>query len=244
MKSSGALLAMPLVYEKTNPSGPHVRSLFLANSQKLQSPERRRDAMFMHCVLGNFRMLRVWCLVGLLLTFIVPAKAATTVFASSVYSSTGTVTNAANSFGASDGSNATVARNAVLTLNIGKGVAGTNFLVTGVRTGTAGTNIRVSLGAIVGGVATFSATQNFTLASGTSSFNFSAACAGFGVQGCTLMRVQVTGPVSSSFALDGISGISATPEPSAWALMILAFIGVAWRLKSVRSNSRQMLAFA
>lgn len=60
----------------------------------------------------------------------------------------------------------------------------------------------------------------------------SAFCTGLG--GCDVFVVQAFGG-GTTLALD--SAIGPNPEPSAWALMILGFIGVAGRLKALRRNN-------
>lgn len=68
---------------------------------------------------------------------------------------------------------------------------------------------------------------------------FEASCDALG--GCNSFRIG-----NSTFSQNGarfdVSVVGATPEPSVWALMILAFAGLAARLKQVRAGRR--LAFA
>jgi hypothetical protein len=40
-----------------------------------------------------------------------------------------------------------------------------------------------------------------------------------------------------AFRLDGVAGVAATPEPGVWALMLMGFGAVAWRLKRQRRAS-------
>lgn len=179
-------------------------------------------------------MLRVWVLVAILLTFLVPAKAATTVYGVGVFAQSGTVTNSAAALGVADGLTAAIARNSSLTLLLGLAATGANVTVTGVRSGPGGT-VSVALGAVVAGVPVFTAGQTFPGAGGTATFDFSAGCAAISSSGCTLMRVGVAGgPPFLTFGLDGVSGVSVAPEPEAALLLLLAGLGVGLRLKAVR----------
>lgn len=68
-----------------------------------------------------------------------------------------------------------------------------------------------------------------------STLAFDAACQALG--GCNAARLG-----NSTFSQTGarfdISNVGATPEPGAWALMILGFVGVAARLKAARRKAR------
>lgn len=93
------------------------------------------------------------------------------------------------------------------------------------------------------GAGGFSALNNslVTLTVGTNILSPTAAqsafCAGLG--GCDVFIVQAWGG-GTTFRLDGTLGpsmLGPNPEPSAWALMILGFVGVAWRLKQKRRSA-------
>lgn len=87
------------------------------------------------------------------------------------------------------------------------------------------------------GAGWFSALNNraVTLAAGVNLLPVSAAQSAFctGLGGCDVFVVQAFGG-GTSFGLD--SALGPNPEPSAWALMILGFIGVAGRLKMLRQR--------
>lgn len=67
--------------------------------------------------------------------------------------------------------------------------------------------------------------------------SFSAACSAIG--GCNSVLLNVTG--AGGFVA---STVSSAPEPTVWALMILGFIGVAWRMKSMRGDMEASTAYA
>ncbi len=185
--------------------------------------------------------MRVRFLIAGLLLLTVPAQpaaAATTVFASSIFSASGSVLAPGNALGAANGASAQILRVAGgsnLVLQLSQATTGLNTILNGQRQ-TLGSNVQVAIGAIIGGVATFSA--NSALPAGLGSlhtFDLSAACSAISVTGCSLLRISVNGAPGSGFLLDGISGVAAAPEPAAWALMLLGFGAVAWRLKRQRA---------
>jgi hypothetical protein len=166
-----------------------------------------------------------------------PAVAATTVFAASVFSVTGSVTNAGNALGSADGSSTAILRTAggsELILQMSQATSGLTTLLNGARlTGT--TNVQIAVGEVIGGIATFS--TNIALPGGFGpgyALNLSTACATVSAAGCSLLRIRVNGAPGGGFMLDGVSGVAAAPEPSMWALMLLGFGAVAWRLKQRR----------
>lgn len=165
-----------------------------------------------------------------------PARAATTVYGDSIYDQSGPVVNPGGALGAADGNSAVITRPGELILALGGPTLDPNFVVNGVLTGRGG-QVRVALGAIVNGVAVFTANQNFR-GVGPQSFDFSTECASFSPLGCTLVRFTVTGSPAGVFTLDGVSSLASTPEPGQWALMILSFIMIAWRLKALRKLRR------
>lgn len=172
-------------------------------------------------------------LAAALLGFAAPSMAATTVYATSIYSQTNT-TNAGNALGVANGSTALIARPGTLVLTMSQATSGLNTVINGVRV-TANSNVQIAIGHVVGGVATFSA--NLALPAGFGSvhtLDFSAACALISSTGCSLLRIRVAGPPGSAFQLDGVSGVAAAPEPAAWALMLMGFGAVAWRMKQRR----------
>jgi hypothetical protein len=181
----------------------------------------------------------MWLLVALVLAAFgvaQPASAATTIYATSIYSQTNT-TNGANALGAMNGSVAVVGRNGNIVLQMSQAASGLTTVVNGVRV-TANSNVQVAIGHVVGGVAIFSG--NFALPAGFASvhtLDLSTACAAISSTGCSLLRIRVRGPAGVAFRLDGVSGVAATPEPDVWALMLMGFGAVAWRLKRQRRAS-------
>lgn len=174
-----------------------------------------------------------------------PAAAATTVFAGSVYQTTGTVIAPSNALGAPDSTTSTILRTAgagsSLVLLMSKATTGVSTMLFGQRQ-TAGTSVQIAIGEVIGGVATFSA--NIALPGGfgpTYALDLTAACASISPTGCSLLRIRVTGGPGGGFLLDGVSGVAAAPEPSFWLLAIVGFGGLAWRLNH-RRNARRLVA--
>ncbi|MFN3959319.1 MAG: PEP-CTERM sorting domain-containing protein [Parvularculaceae bacterium] len=163
-----------------------------------------------------------------------PAAAATTVFAANVYASSGNVANLGDVFGAPNGVSGRIgnpgqAGQAVF--GFLEALSGADLRLTAVAGGGATPTVFVSIGEIVGGVAVYSAETSFTGGAGVFAFDFSARCALISATGCSLVRVRTTG---GAFRLDAVSGVGAAPEPAAWALMLLGFGGVSWRMKQSR----------
>jgi hypothetical protein len=168
-----------------------------------------------------------------------PARAATTIFPVSVFSSSG-VADPSEAVGFPNGVSALIAPGGDIVLQYGFPLTGA--AVSPVVLPVAGFNIlAVSIGEVIAGVATFSG--EFVLVddgSGpTLSADLTSACAGVSATGCSLLRIRNAGSLlgSTGVLLDGVSGVTAAPEPAVWALMILGFIGTAWRLKSARRES-------
>jgi hypothetical protein len=169
-----------------------------------------------------------------------PARAATTVFAASVYSQTG-VTNANNALFNSNGAAALIAPGGDLVLRYNLPLTGQSIAATllPLATTPAFNILAVSIGEVIGGVATFSG--EFVLldagAGGTLNADLSALCSTVSASGCSLLRFRNAGSINSAGALiDSVSGVSNAPEPTTWALMLLGFAGVGWRLKAARSK--------
>jgi hypothetical protein len=175
---------------------------------------------------------------ALLAASAVPAAAATTVFATGVFAQSGQAANLANALGAANGTfarigNASFSGQAVY--SFADRLSGMNLQLTGIGGGGAPPAVFVSIGEIVGGVAVYSAETSFTGGAGVFTFDFLSRCALISSTGCSLVRVRT---LTGAFRLDGISGVGAAPEPAAWALMILGFCAVAWRLKRARRADR------
>lgn len=166
-----------------------------------------------------------------------PAAAATTVFASSVFGTTGLVVGAGAAVGPANGAFATILRvggGSNLILQMSQATTGFGAILTGQRL-TAGSNVQIAIGEVISGIATFS--TNVALPGGfgpTYSLDLSAACATVSATGCSLLRVRVNGAPGSGFLLDGVSGVAAAPEISIWGMLLLGFAFVAWRLKAQR----------
>lgn len=169
-----------------------------------------------------------------------PARAATSIFAASVFSQSGAVANAPNALGPADGAAAVVGAGGELVLQYANPLTGgavlANLLpVTGFNV------IAVSIGEVIGGVATFSG--EFVLVDDGSGAgvggDLTALCSGVSATGCSLLRLRNAGTLmgSTGFAVDGVSGVTTAPEPSVWALMILGFAGTAWRMKQRRREN-------
>jgi hypothetical protein len=170
-----------------------------------------------------------------------PARAATTIYASSVYSQTN-VLNAAGALFSPNGSAATILSGGDLVLQYAYPLTGQNIAATllALPSSPAFNFLAVSVGEIIGGVATFSAGSIPYVdmgAGGVFSADFSALCATVSATGCSLVRIQNLAAFGTPGALiDGVGGVSNAPEPAAWALMMLGFAGVGWRLKTARNR--------
>jgi hypothetical protein len=186
---------------------------------------------------------------ALLAASAVPAAAATTVYAAGVFSQGGQVANAANGLGAADGAFARIGNSisvgpfsivgqaGQVVYSFADALSGAGLQLTGLGGAPGVSSVFVSIGEIVGGVAVFSAETNFTGGAGVFSFDLSTQCSAISLTGCSLVRVRTAGGLGrGAFRLDGISGVGAAPEPSAWALMLLGFGAVAWRLQVEREK--------
>ena len=180
-----------------------------------------------------------------------PARAATTIYASSVFSQTN-VTNASNALFSADGGAAMILAGGELVLQYvnpltGGGVAATLLPFAG----PAANFVTVSVGEIIGGVATFSAGSLAFAdmgAGGVQNFDLTALCSTVSATGCSLLRIQnIAAFGTPGLLLDGVSGVTNAPEPAAWALMMLGFAGIGWRLKEARKrivNSARKTGFS
>lgn len=183
-----------------------------------------------------------------------PAAAATTVYATGVFSQSGQFANTANGLGAANGSFAqiggaisvfgvTIGQAGQAVYSFADALSGTGLQLTGLGGAPGVPLVFVSIGEIVGGVAVYSAETSFTGGAGVFGFDFSAQCSLISATGCSLVRVRTVGGLGRGvFRLDGISGVGSAPEPAAWALMLLGFGGVAWRLKSRRVHQAAIFA--
>lgn len=169
-----------------------------------------------------------------------PARAATTTYASSVYSQTG-VSNASAALYQPNGVGAVISSGGSLVLNFNNPLTGISIATTLLPLGAspAFNVLAVSIGEVIGGVATF--TGEFVIvdsgAGGVLSLpDFSTQCSAISATGCSLLQIRNAFSFNSAGALiDSVSGVSAAPEPAAWMMMMLAFGAIAWRLKSIRA---------
>ena len=185
------------------------------------------------------------------------ASASTTIYATGFSNVTGDVVSPGNFLGAADGTTGLIGNGLFstggLTLSFSEGVTGAGLTFTAAQTGFdpfTTSRVFVAIGEVVSGVATFSAETSF-IGSGGGTFNLdlSGQCSAISGTGCSLVSIRTEGggiitAINPGFALDGISGVSAAPEPSAWALMILAFAATGWRLKVLRKQPQFAANFA
>ena len=179
-----------------------------------------------------------------------PARAATTIYASSVFSQTN-VTNANSALFSANGTAALILSGGELVLQYNNPLTGAGIGAALLPfAGPAANFVAVSVGEIIGGVATFSAgSMSFADmgGGGVQSLNLTALCSSVSATGCSLVRIQNIAAIGTpGVLLDGISGVTNAPEPAAWALMMLGFAGIGWRLKEARkrlSNSARKTVF-
>lgn len=169
-----------------------------------------------------------------------PARAATTVYAASVFSETNVI-NANNALFAANGAAALVQSGGELVLQYANPLTGSSVAMSLLPfAGPAGNFVAISVGEIIGGIATFSAGSLAFAdmgAGGVQTFDLSALCSSVSGAGCSLLRIQNLASIGTpGLQLDGVSGVSNAPEPSAWALMMLGFAAVGWRMKSARGR--------
>ncbi len=177
-------------------------------------------------------------LVAILAAF--PARAAVTVFPSSVFSQTG-VTNANSALFSPNGAAALIAAGGELVLQYALPLTGAALTATFLpQAASPAFNIlAVSIGEVIGGVATFSGEFVLGDASGVQLADLSALCSSVSATGCSLLRFRNAFNFNSTGALlDGVSGVSNAPEPATWALMLLGFAAIGWKLKDARARGR------
>ncbi|MGF1543947.1 MAG: PEP-CTERM sorting domain-containing protein [Parvularculaceae bacterium] len=173
-----------------------------------------------------------------------PAKASTSFFGASVFSETG-VTDANLAIGAADGAGATIAAGGELVLDFGVPLTGEAVSLFALPT-DGFSFLSVSLGEVVGGVATFFPGSPLVglNAGGVLTTDVASSCSFAPGSSCSLIRIQnLFSTGGEGFVVDAVSAVSTVPEPGAWALMLLGFAGVAWRVKAARSTGVD-LAFA
>lgn len=174
--------------------------------------------------------------------------AATTVFADTVYAQAGVVTNSAGGLGAPDGGTAVVGGTVFfglvgtageVTYSFSAPVTGADVTLSAADSPLTST-IALAIGEIVSGTAVFSTEVTFVENTGGNfTFDLSSQCSAISLTGCSLLRIRNAGGfLQGTFALDGVSGVAATPEPRTWAFMILGFVMVASRLKASRRENQ------
>lgn len=179
-----------------------------------------------------------------------PARAATTIYAASVFSQTNVI-NASNALFSANGGAATILAGGDLVLQYANPLTGSGVAATLLPfAGPAANFVTISVGEIIGGVATFSAGSLAFAdmgAGGVQNLDLSALCSTISATGCSLLRIQnIASFGTPGVLLDGVSGVTNAPEPAAWALMMLGFAGIGWRLKEARkrkTNSARKAGF-
>lgn len=169
-----------------------------------------------------------------------PARAATTIYAASVFSQTN-VANANNALAAANGDAALIMSGGDLVLQYVHPLTGANLAATllPLATSPAANFLAVSVGEVVAGVATFSGEFAFADfgAGGVQSFDLTSLCSTVSASGCSLVKFRNVAAFNTPGALlDSVSGVTNVPEPAVWALMMLGFAGVGWRLKEARKR--------
>lgn len=183
--------------------------------------------------------IAIVALVAMLSAF--PARAAVTVFPTSVFSQTN-VTNANSALFAVNGAAATIGAGGELVLQYALPLTGAGISATFLpqSASPAFNIIAVSIGEVIGGVATYSGEIVLGDGAGVLNSDLSALCSSVSSTGCSLLRLRNVFNFNSAGALlDGVSGVSNAPEPKAWALMLLGFAAIGWKLKDARAQSRR-----
>lgn len=183
--------------------------------------------------------IAIVALVAMLAAF--PARAAVTVFPSSVFSQSG-VTNANGALFSPNGTAAVIGAGGELVLQYSLPLTGAGLAATFLpqSTSPAFNILAVSIGEVIGGVATFSGEFVLGDGSGVQTADLSALCSTVSSTGCSLLKFRNVFNFNSSGALlDGVSGVSNAPEPSTWALMLLGFAAIGWKLKDARKKGRR-----
>jgi len=191
---------------------------------------------------------RLMAIVVIAFALAMPAKAATSIFASSVFSTAGAVVNAGGAVGPANGAAAELGTGGDIVLSFATPLNGETIELNLLPFGVPGAVniIAISIGEVIGGIATFSS-EILLLDMGVGGVigaDLTTACAGLSAAGCSLIRVRNVGALfgSPGLSLDGVSAITTAPEPSAWALMILSFAAVGWRMKTMRKSARKSAA--
>jgi len=110
--------------------------------------------------------------------------------------------------------------------------------------------ITVSFGRLIAGLPVFVETKSFNAGNTFSIGNlFQQGC--FALGGCSYIFIQTTrqrgGAPGATIDYVSVNGeptevVEPTPEPAAWAMMMIGFAGVAWRMKAARRRRRALPA--
>ena len=179
--------------------------------------------------------MRVKAFIFLLISwmFSAPAFADTTVYTdSSNFGAWPNAVNSGNSVGAADGNSATIPNGGWIAYQVTTSFTSVDFYLK--LTSSAGSGTALFYVGRTNGAGWFSALNNRTIAltSGANVLSTNTTQTNFCVSlgGCDVFVVQAW--AGTTLGLD--SAVAANPEPSAWALMILGFGGLAWRMKALR----------
>lgn len=194
-----------------------------------------------------FRLLAIGC--AALIAACGGAKAATTVYPISTFGNAGVA--AANGLLGNTPSVTQIDRNDSIGLNYGQDITKftLSFDIASVTPQT--TYLWVRFGRFQGGAFTSAPVTGLIAPNGAGTQNlyiqltgaalyyvnstaYAAGCATLG--GCNAFAFG-NSTFSAAGSRFGVSTVGATPEPQTWSLMILSFIGVAWRMKEERRRA-------
>jgi PEP-CTERM motif-containing protein len=175
---------------------------------------------------------------------VMPAKAAISVYTdSSNFGSWADAVNSGNALGAADGVSAFIPNGGWIAFQMSPSFTVADFVLD--IAGVTGANTALFYVGQSDGAGYFSALNNrmVTLSTGVNNLTSavqSSYCVGLG--GCDVFVLQAWNgtTISLDSAMGAITG--SAPEPSAWALMIIGFLGLAWRMKVMRRREAGMAA--
>ena len=178
------------------------------------------------------------CLVLVTAMAAMPAKAAISVYTdSSNFGSWADAVNSGNASGAADGVSAFIPNGGWIAFQVSPDFNVADFVLT--VTSITGANTANFYVGRSNGAGWFDGLNSRIVAltvgvNSLASAAQSSYCAGRG--GCDVFIVQAWSgsTISIDSALDAIT--ASAPEPSAWALMIVGFIGLSWRMKAMRRS--------
>jgi hypothetical protein len=183
--------------------------------------------------------MRLFLVIAALFVIIAaPARAATSVYVDSShpdYAGFPDAVNSNSSLGAPNGISAFVPLGGFIAYLVNPTFTDVNLDIEFLGVTGAGT-LRLYVGQTNGGTG-FTALSStfFTVTNGFNNLSSAALtsyCSGLG--GCDTFIVQAW--TGTTFDIDSVNLLGVNPEPSTWALMILAFVGVAWRMKAMRGR--------